>query len=62
MIIVHPEHCPQNHPCPTIASCPVGAIKQNGVAAPTVDADACIDCGLCAKACNVFEHRPGAAA
>jgi ferredoxin len=58
MIIVHPEYCPQNHHCPTIAQCPAGAISQTGFAAPTIDQDKCIDCGLCAKACNVFELVP----
>lgn len=56
MIVVHPEFCPQNHRCPTIPKCPAQAISQEGFAAPTVDPDKCIDCGLCARACNVFEQ------
>lgn len=59
MIVVHPEYCPQNHRCPTIPKCPAQAIKQDGFAAPTVDAAACIDCGVCAEQCNVFARRPG---
>ena len=56
MIIIHPEYCPQNHRCPTIPRCPAQAITQDGNAAPAIDHSKCIDCGVCAKACNVFEH------
>ena len=48
MIIIRPELCPQNHPCPT------GAISQKGFAAPTIDNDKCICCCKCARACAVF--------
>jgi ferredoxin len=56
MIAIHPEYCPQNHRCPTIPKCPAGAISQNGFSAPTIDQNKCIDCGLCVKACIVFEQ------
>jgi Fe-S-cluster-containing hydrogenase component 2 len=45
------SHCPQNHPCPAIRRCPVGALKQNRFDAPTVDNDKCIDCGKCTNFC-----------
>jgi len=28
---------PQNHPCPSVQACPVGALKQDGYNAPEVD-------------------------
>ena len=54
MIIIRPELCPQNHPCPTISICPTGAISQKGFAAPTIENDKCICCCKCARACAVF--------
>lgn len=54
MVTVHPERCPQNHPCPSLRVCPTGAITQQGYGAPTVDMDKCIDCGRCAMSCRVF--------
>ena len=54
MIVVRKELCPQNHPCPTIRLCPVGAISQKGYAAPEVDNEKCICCCRCTKACGVF--------
>jgi ferredoxin len=45
------ERCPQNHPCPAVVVCPVGALSQEGHKAPTVDEDACIDCGKCSDFC-----------
>jgi Fe-S-cluster-containing hydrogenase component 2 len=57
MIVTKPEFCPQNHRCPTVPRCPAGAIKQAGVAAPTVDQELCIDCGKCAELCNVFVRQ-----
>jgi ferredoxin len=44
--------CPQNHPCPSIRVCPVGAITQKGHGAPDVNAATCIDCGVCARHCG----------
>ena len=54
MIIIRPELCPQNHPCPTISICPTGAISQKAFAAPTIDNEKCICCCKCARACAVF--------
>lgn len=45
------ERCPQNHPCPSVRVCPVGALSQNGFNAPTVDYDKCISCGKCSNFC-----------
>ena len=45
------ENCPQNHKCPSVDICPVGALSQVGFSAPTVDNDECIKCGKCARFC-----------
>ena len=45
------EKCPQNHICPLLKVCPVGALSQKGFDAPTVDTDKCIKCGACVKFC-----------
>jgi len=45
------RNCPQNHPCPSIRVCPVGALIQKGNSAPTVDKEKCIDCGQCTSYC-----------
>lgn len=50
-LVVRQHRCPQNHPCPAIKVCPVGALTQNGYAAPTVDNEKCIKCGKCARYC-----------
>jgi len=31
------NRCPQNHPCPSISVCTVGAFTQNGYDAPVVN-------------------------
>ena len=31
------EHCPQNHKCPAVKVCPVGALSQEGFEAPKID-------------------------
>ncbi|MBN2411518.1 4Fe-4S binding protein [candidate division KSB1 bacterium] len=54
MILTRAERCPQNHPCPVLRSCPVGAISQHGYSAPVIDEEKCIDCGKCVKLCSVF--------
>lgn len=46
-IIVDEKRCPQNHPCPSVRVCPVGALKQNGFNAPTVDYEKCTKCKKC---------------
>ncbi|MEG2014776.1 MAG: 4Fe-4S binding protein [Clostridia bacterium] len=43
--------CPQNHKCPSLSVCPVGALTQEGYNAPTVDQSKCIRCGKCSKFC-----------
>ncbi|MFI3212336.1 MAG: 4Fe-4S binding protein [Eubacteriales bacterium] len=50
-LMVIKENCPQNHKCPSVAICPVGALKQEGFLAPTVDHDKCIKCGKCVSFC-----------
>jgi ferredoxin len=50
-IFVIKNRCPQNHPCPSIQVCPVGALQQTGFDAPTVDESKCTNCGKCAKFC-----------
>lgn len=45
------SHCPQNHPCPAVQVCPVGALTQKGYSAPSVDKDKCIDCNRCVDFC-----------
>ncbi|MFA6422148.1 MAG: 4Fe-4S binding protein [Candidatus Buchananbacteria bacterium] len=50
MITVEKYLCPQNHPCPAIRVCPVGALTQAGVEAPMVS-EKCIDCGKCVNFC-----------
>ena len=41
------QRCPQNHHCPAIKVCPVGALSQNGFSAPIIDEKKCIKCGKC---------------
>ncbi len=43
--------CPQNHPCPSVKICPVGALVQEGFDAPKVIEEKCIDCGKCSGFC-----------
>lgn len=43
--------CPQNHRCPLLHICPVGAISQNGFGLPVIDEEKCIECGQCAMLC-----------
>lgn len=43
--------CPQNHPCPAVRVCPVGALKQTGYKAPDIDQEKCIACGKCVRYC-----------
>jgi len=51
MIIVNEKSCPQNHPCPLVYHCPVGAITQKGYGLPVIDQEKCVDCGICLRAC-----------
>jgi ferredoxin len=51
ILAVNKARCPQNHPCPSIRVCPVGALKQTGYGAPVVDQEKCIHCGKCVSFC-----------
>lgn len=50
-LVVNKNRCPQNHPCPSVRVCPVGALIQSGFHAPAVDQDKCIRCGKCVRFC-----------
>jgi ferredoxin len=50
-LVVKKARCPQNHPCPSIRVCPVGALTQKGFSAPVADMDVCIRCGKCVRYC-----------
>lgn len=50
-LTVNTSRCPQNHPCPSIKVCPVGALSQKGFKAPDIDSAKCIKCGKCVKFC-----------
>lgn len=50
-VLIDQERCPQNHPCPLVALCPVEAITQVGNELPQVDAQTCIECEACVNAC-----------
>lgn len=50
-VIVNKSRCPQNHPCPSVMVCPVGALHQNGYDAPTIDESKCTSCGKCGRFC-----------
>ncbi|MEA4894224.1 MAG: 4Fe-4S binding protein [Oscillospiraceae bacterium] len=50
-IVVDKSRCPQNHSCPSIRVCPVGALSQDGFSAPVADMEKCIKCGKCVKFC-----------
>ncbi|MCI8944102.1 MAG: 4Fe-4S binding protein [Clostridia bacterium] len=45
------DNCPQNHACPAVRICPVGALSQNGFNAPEIDHNKCIKCGKCSNFC-----------
>ena len=50
-VIVEKSRCPQNHRCPLIGICPVGAIIQDGYTAPEINHVKCINCGSCVQSC-----------
>ncbi len=51
-IIVNETKCPQNHKCPSMVVCPMGAITQENIySLPVVDEEKCILCGKCMKFC-----------
>ncbi|MDO9510341.1 MAG: 4Fe-4S binding protein [Bacteroidales bacterium] len=50
---VEANNCPQNHFCPVIPVCPVGAIKQSSpFEAPVIDDEKCTNCGRCTPYCG----------
>ena len=51
ILTVRKARCPQNHACPSVRVCPVGALSQRGFDAPAVDMDKCIKCGKCVRFC-----------
>lgn len=52
--------CPQNHRCPLLQVCPVGAITQSGPGLPAIDPEKCIECGKCIRHCGMQAiHKPG---
>ena len=48
---VNKNRCPQNHKCPAIRVCPVGAIQQTGHGLPVIDQEKCIQCKKCVMFC-----------
>ena len=56
-IIVDKNRCPQNHPCPSVRVCPVGALVQKGFDAPKVDESKCIECKKCVRYCPMGAIR-----
>jgi Fe-S-cluster-containing hydrogenase component 2 len=51
MVKVITEKCPQDHRCPLIKVCPVGAIIQKNFNAPKIDESKCIKCLKCVEMC-----------
>jgi len=45
------ERCPQNHKCPAVRICPMGALSQKDFEAPVIDHEKCIKCGKCSDFC-----------
>ena len=52
-LVIDKNRCPQNHKCPMIVHCPVGAIEQQGYGLPIIDDQKCIQCGKCIKICGM---------
>lgn len=50
-LVIKKDNCPQNHACPAVKVCPVGALSQTAFDAPTIDRDKCIRCGKCSAFC-----------
>lgn len=51
MLNIITENCPQNHKCPAVDICPMGALSQEAHRAPTINYDKCIACGKCSNFC-----------
>jgi Fe-S-cluster-containing hydrogenase component 2 len=58
-LTINPSACPQNHRCPIINVCPIGAISQSGNDLPVIEETLCTECGKCAKYCpmRAVEHK-----
>jgi len=55
-IVVNENFCPQNHHCPSLSVCPVGAITQKSpYSAPEIDESKCTSCGICTGSCPAFQ-------
>ena len=55
-IVVNENFCPQNHNCPSLSICPVGAITQKSpYNAPEIDEGKCTGCGICTRSCMAFQ-------
>ena len=50
-LTINIEKCPQNHKCPAVKICPVGALSQKDFMAPVIDEEKCIRCGKCTNFC-----------
>lgn len=50
-LIIIKENCPQNHQCPAVKVCPVGALTQAEFNAPVINSEKCIRCGKCSDFC-----------
>lgn len=50
-LMIDSNRCPQNHRCPMLTVCPIGAITQEGFGLPKIDAEKCIECGKCTNFC-----------
>lgn len=50
-LTIRQENCPQNHKCPAVSVCPVGALSQTDFRAPVIDHSKCIRCGKCSNFC-----------
>lgn len=57
MVKVEISRCPENHTCPAVLICPVGALEQTGYAAPTVNEN-CTSCGKCVTFCPMSALKP----
>lgn len=51
MYLISENVCPQDHLCPLVKACPVGAITQNQTGLPVINQQLCIRCGKCYANC-----------